>query len=169
MPWQGPLFRLPLIPAIFTRFAMTARFFGWSTTLGSRWRRSHKTISEKPGRGRDLDSFRSRMSPAAENSTSQVSRVRRRCRGSCVNWKSRTRRPQIPRQVSARCFFNIRNLGAGASRDRFPRRPVRIRTPLTLHRCLHDANARGQCLLRCSATVLRRASRLQPPAPKAAS
>jgi hypothetical protein len=31
--WQGPLFRSPLIPAISTRFAMTARFFGWSITF----------------------------------------------------------------------------------------------------------------------------------------
>jgi hypothetical protein len=45
---------------------MTARFFGWSSTFGSRWRRSHKTISKRPGRSRDLDSLRSRTSPAAE-------------------------------------------------------------------------------------------------------
>jgi hypothetical protein len=67
IPWQGPLYRSPLTPAIFTRFAMTARFFGWSTTFGSGCHRSLKTIRETPGRSRNLDLFRSRMSPAAES------------------------------------------------------------------------------------------------------
>jgi hypothetical protein len=60
LQWPGPLFRSPPIPAIFTRFAMTAKFFGWSTTFGSRWRRPLKT------RSRNLDLFRSRTNPAAE-------------------------------------------------------------------------------------------------------
>jgi bifunctional non-homologous end joining protein LigD len=58
--WQGPSFRSLLIPAIFARFAMTAKFFGWSTTFGSRWRQSLKT------RSRNLDLFRSRTNSAAE-------------------------------------------------------------------------------------------------------
>jgi hypothetical protein len=79
----------------------------------------------------------------------------------------------VPGLVSESLFidFSISEIGIGSVQRlvAFPRRPVRIRAPLTLHPCVHDANARGQCLLRCSATVLRRASRLQPPAPKAAS
>ena len=53
-------------PAIYTRFAVTERFFGWSTTLATRWHRSLKTIRETPVPSLDLDLFRSRMSPAAE-------------------------------------------------------------------------------------------------------
>jgi hypothetical protein len=64
--WPGLLFRSPLIQAIFTRFAMTARFFGWSTTFGSRWRRFLNMIRGTRDRSKNLDLFTSRTSLAAD-------------------------------------------------------------------------------------------------------
>jgi hypothetical protein len=64
--WQGPSFRSPPIKIVCSRSAMTGRFSSSLETPGIQWRRSLKGVRETPGRGRDLDLFRSRTSPAAE-------------------------------------------------------------------------------------------------------